>query len=162
MDRTLDSIELAVFERLIDIGKLLERQANVVAKEHASLKFSQYEVLLRLRNAGGELRMLDLAGLLVSTPSGLTYHLATLEKAGLAERVTAPGDPRGVIARITEQGRQMLLDMSGAQNDMIVGAVVEPLTRQDMEQLHRILGALQINLRGEATGGILPTQVHAS
>ena len=164
MAKSVDSVELAVFERLIDVGKLLERRADRATREHTGIKYTQYEVLIRLRNAGGELRMTELAKKLVSTPSGLTYQLSQLEKAGLAERVIAPGDDRGVLARITENGRALLREVSQAQNDMIVEASIAPLTREQVEQAHRILGALQVHLRGEATGGFLPDDLalHAS
>ncbi|SDY63140.1 MarR family winged helix-turn-helix transcriptional regulator [Herbiconiux ginsengi] len=156
MSEKLDSTELALFERLIDVGKLLERRADRATREHTGIKYTQYEVLIRLRNAGGEIRMTELANKLVSTPSALTYQVAQLEKASLVERVVAPGDERGVLARITDAGRQLLRDVSQAQNDMIRAATIEPLTRSQVEATHRALGALQLHLRGEETGGILP------
>jgi DNA-binding MarR family transcriptional regulator len=159
MAELVDSIELAVFERLIDVGKLLERRADRATRQHTGIKYTQYEVLIRLRNAGGDLRMTELANKLVSTPSGLTYQVSQLEKAGLVERVIAPGDERGVLARITEHGRTLLREVSQAQNDMIVEASIDPLTREQVEQAHRILGALQLHLRGEETGGLIPADL---
>lgn len=152
----LDSIELALFERLIDVGKLLERRADRATRERTGIKYSQYEVLIRLRNAGGEIRMSELANKLVSTPSALTYQVSQLEKAGLVTRAAAPGDERGVLARITDEGRRMLHDVSQTQNDMIVEAAIRPLTRSQVEAAHRALGALQLHLRGEETGGMTP------
>jgi DNA-binding MarR family transcriptional regulator len=155
----LDSVELALFERLIDVGKLLERRSDRVTREAGGIKFSQYEVLIRLRNAGGELRMTDLANKLVSTPSGLTYQLTLLEKEGLAERGVVEGDDRGVLARITEKGRALLLEISPHQSGMILESAIDPLSRDEVEHLHGLLGRLQITMRGEATGGMLPSQV---
>jgi DNA-binding MarR family transcriptional regulator len=154
----LESIELALFERLIDVGKLLERRADRATREHTGIKYTQYEVLIRLRNAGGEIRMTELANKLVSTPSALTYQVSQLEKAALVERVVAPGDDRGVLARITPAGRQLLREVSQAQNDMIRDAAVAPLDREQVEAAYAALGALQRHLRGEETGGILPDQ----
>jgi DNA-binding MarR family transcriptional regulator len=154
----LDSVQLALFERLVDVGRLLDRRTDGVTRKHGGIKSTQYGILIRLRNAGGELRMADLAEKLVSTPSGLTYQLALLEEKGLAERVGAPGDDRGVLARITNQGRQLLLEVAQAQSDMIIESVANPFSRGEVEELHRMLGILQINLRGEATGGMLPDQ----
>jgi len=162
MAEKLDSVQLALFERLIDVGKLLERRADRATRDHTGIKYSQYEVLIRLRNAGGELRMTELANKLVSTPSGLTYQVGQLEKAGLAERVLARDDERGVLARITDAGRALLVEVSQTQNDMIVDAVIEPLDPDDVEALHRVLGQLQLHLRGEVTGGLLPDQVRAA
>jgi DNA-binding MarR family transcriptional regulator len=157
--RDLRSQELAVFERLIDIGKLLERRANENLRAHAKVKFIGYEVLVRLRNAGGKLRMQDLADQLVSTPSGLTYQMALLEKRGLAIRTDAPDDDRGVVARITLAGRALLRKMYSAQSNMIFGAVVAPLSEEQIDQLHEALGILQASLRGVAMGGILPSDL---
>jgi len=157
----LDSVELALFERLIDVGKLLERRADRATREHTGIKYSQYEVLIRLRNAGGELRMTELANKLVSTPSALTYQVAQLEKAGLVDRATAPGDERGILARITPAGLELIRTVSQTQNDMIADATIAPLSRTQVEAAHRALGALQLHLRGEQTGGILPEQAPA-
>ncbi len=152
----VDSVELALFERLLDVGKLLERRADRETREHTGIKYSQYEVLIRLRNAGGELRMTELANKLVSTPSRLTYQVSQLEKAGLAERIVTPEDGRVVLARITDQGRRLLEKVSQVQNDMIVESAIAPLSREQVEATHRALGALQLHLRGEETGGVLP------
>ncbi|GAA2240820.1 MarR family transcriptional regulator [Herbiconiux moechotypicola] len=155
----LESVQLALFERLIDVGRLLERRSDKLIREVGGIKFSQYEVLIRLRNAGGELRMTDLANKLVSTPSGLTYQLTLLEKDGLAERGVVEGDDRGVLARITPKGRELLLEISARQSAMILESTIDPLTRDEVDELHRMLGLLQIAMRGEATGGMLPSQV---
>ncbi|MDF2919757.1 MAG: hypothetical protein K0S70_3974 [Microbacterium sp.] len=156
MTAMLTSSELALFERLIDVGKLLEKRADRATRREIGLKYSQYEVLIRLRNAGGELRMTELAGKLVSYPSGLTYHLGQLEAAGLAERVAVPDDDRGVLARITDKGRAFILDAFDAQTRMIEDAVVQPLDAKTIEAMSTALGVLQLHLRGEATGGLLP------
>ena len=156
MTAMLTSSELALFERLIDVGKLLEKRADRATRREIGLKYSQYEVLIRLRNAGGELRMTELASKLVSYPSGLTYHLAQLESAGLAERVAVPSDERGVLARITEKGLAFIREAHDAQTHMIQEAVVAPLDAASIDSLTAALGVLQVHLRGEATGGQLP------
>jgi DNA-binding MarR family transcriptional regulator len=158
MAEKLESIQLALFERLVDVGRLLGRRTDCVTRKHVGIKETQYGILIRLRNEGGELRMADLADKLVSTPSGLTYQLSLLEQKGLAERVVAPDDDRGILARITDQGRQLLLEVAQEQSDMILMSVVKPFSPSEVEELHRMLGILQINLRGEETGGMLPEQ----
>jgi DNA-binding MarR family transcriptional regulator len=155
----LTSLQLALFERLLDVGKLLERKTDRLLREVADLTFTQGTLLIRLRNAGGEERMTELARRLVNTPSGLTYQLRQLENRGLAIRVAAPGDDRGVLARITPAGREMLLAISQAQNDFIMENAIEPLASFEAEMMHHLLGKLQLQLRGEMTGGLLPTQV---
>lgn len=152
----LTSTELALFERLIDVGKLLEKRADRATRRTIGLKYSQYEVLIRLRNAGGELRMSELSSRLVSSPSGLSYHLAQLEKAGFAERSSAADDERGVVARLTPRGREFILEAHEAQTGMITDAVVSPLDDATIANMAQALGVLQVHLRGEVTGGLLP------
>jgi DNA-binding MarR family transcriptional regulator len=152
----LSSTELALFERLLDVGKLLERRADAATRREIGLKYAQYEVLIRLRNAGGEMRMTELARKLVSSPSRLTYQVDQLEKDGLVTRASAPDDERGVLAQITDRGRTLLHEVAGTQNDMIVTAVVKPLEPAEVDALAGLLGTLQVHLRGELTGGQLP------
>ena len=155
----LDSTQLAMLERLLAVGKLVERASDRMLRAEADLTFVQYYLLIRLRNEGGEARMTQLAKYLVSTPSGVTYQVGRLEKRGLATRIAAPGDDRGVLARITPAGRELLLSLSKAQNDLIMEAVVEPLHPDEVVELHRLLGILQLNLRGEpVVEGVLPDQ----
>ncbi|GAA4556918.1 MarR family winged helix-turn-helix transcriptional regulator [Pseudonocardia xishanensis] len=156
----LDSTQLALFERILAVGKLVERASDRMLRAAEELPFLQYHLLIRLRNLGGEARMSELAKYLVSTPSGVTYLLARLERRGLAERVPAPGVERGVLARITPAGRALLRALSRRQNDLIVQSVVEPLRPDELNELHRLLGILQDKLRREpVTEGLLPDQV---
>ena len=78
-------------------------------KEAVGLSHPQYEILVRLAGApGGELRMTELAGTLLSSKSGLTYQVTQLEKAGLVARRSCPSDVRGVLAVLTKAGRRKL------------------------------------------------------
>jgi DNA-binding MarR family transcriptional regulator len=155
----LDSTQLALLERLLAVGKLVERASDRMLRAEANLTFVQYYLLIRLRNEGGEARMTQLAKYLVSTPSGVTYQVGQLEKRGLATRIAARGDDRGVLARITPAGRELLLSLSQQQNDLIMESVIEPLRPCDVVELHRLLGILQLNLRREpVVEGVLPDQ----
>jgi DNA-binding MarR family transcriptional regulator len=85
--------------------KLLD--AELMAAHGISL--SGFEVLWRLAGADhGRLRMTDLAGLVMLSPSGLSRLVDRLESEGMIERVACPGDGRAINATITEAGRQKL------------------------------------------------------
>jgi DNA-binding MarR family transcriptional regulator len=156
MTRLTTPIELATYERLSDVGALLMHRSDMQMRSASGFTGIQYEILLRLRNAGGQLRMSELAGKLTRTPSGLTYQLRQLEERGLANRVRATDDERGVLARITDEGRQWIRDQRPAVAEFIQASVVAPLSAAEIETLHELLGKLQIALRGETSGGITP------
>jgi DNA-binding MarR family transcriptional regulator len=105
----LDARELAAWEGFLAVSTLLIRRVEQQLKEEAGLSHTQYEVLVRLSSApGSEMRMTELADVALTSKSGLTYHVAQLEKAGLVRRDSCPGDDRGVIATLTEEGWEKL------------------------------------------------------
>lgn len=56
----------------------------------------------------GSVRMGDLAEALMSLPSRVTRQIRRLETAGLVTRTASPEDGRGVLATITEEGREVV------------------------------------------------------
>jgi DNA-binding MarR family transcriptional regulator len=75
------------------------------------LSLTSYEVLLHLHDKpDGALRMSDLAEGVLLSRSGLTRLVDRLERAGLVRREACPGDARGLLAVITEDGRKAFDD----------------------------------------------------
>lgn len=73
--------------------------------EAEGLPLSWFDVLIHMREApNGQLRMLDLAGSVVLSPSGLTRLIDRMEKAGYVTRERTAADRRGAYAVITPQG----------------------------------------------------------
>ena len=105
----LDEDEMRAWHSFLAAGALIDRLVDAQLKEAVGLSHPQYEILVRLAEApGGELRMTELAGTLLTSKSGLTYQVTQLEKAGLVERRSCPSDVRGVLAVLTEAGRRLL------------------------------------------------------
>jgi DNA-binding MarR family transcriptional regulator len=66
-----------------------------------------YDVLIRLWLAPGHaMRMSELADSVLLSRSWLTRRVEQLEGAGLVERSATPDDGRGVLARLTAQGKR--------------------------------------------------------
>jgi len=61
-------------------------------------------VISQLAQAGGALRMTELAGRAFSSRSGLTRRIDGLVEEGLVRRTTADGDARGVVVTLTDAG----------------------------------------------------------
>lgn len=77
-------------------------------RAETGLHLADYDLLLLLTEAPEHrMRMGELAGRMVFSPSRLTCQVRTLEKRGLVERCAAPGDRRGAEAVLTEDGRHL-------------------------------------------------------
>jgi DNA-binding MarR family transcriptional regulator len=83
----------------------LERE---LATRDLSVPF--YDVLDRLDEAGGRLRMRELADAVLLSRSGLTRLVDRMEHAGYVRREQCDDDRRGAYAAITEAGRRVLRD----------------------------------------------------
>ena len=92
--------------------EMLERHARTTSvlehrlqKEHA-LGVSEYEVLERLAAADKDARMQELADAVYLSQSALSRVVARLEADGLVTRGMCPEDRRGIMACLTEGGRE--------------------------------------------------------
>ena len=72
------------------------------------LPLTWYDVLLNLHEAGGRLRMQELARSIVLSKSGLTRLVDRMVAAGYVCREPAEGDRRGLLAVLTPEGSDAL------------------------------------------------------
>jgi DNA-binding MarR family transcriptional regulator len=91
-------------------GALLEAHATLMRKlqtdlvSKTGLDLNDFDVISQLAQAGGRLRMTDLAARAFSSRSGLTRRIDRLVEQGLVGRTIADGDARGVVVTLTEAG----------------------------------------------------------
>jgi DNA-binding MarR family transcriptional regulator len=105
-DQLTDRDGFAIFLALVHTHErllsTLERETQ--AADHLSL--SNYEALATLCHAAeGRLRMQDLAAAVVTSKSGATRTVASLEAQGYVERVIPPENRRVTYAVVTDAGR---------------------------------------------------------
>ena len=140
MDTRLTEIELRAWQALLhahhDVTTTLDAELRA---EHA-LSWGSYDVLLRLARApGNALRMSDLAGRVLLSPSGLTRLVDQLEEDGLVERGRTEEDARVVLAHLTERGRQAVRQASRTHLRGIREHFTRRLTRTQLRSLTTIL-----------------------
>ena len=69
----------------------------------------RYQVLGLLANStGGKMSLSDLGRAVLLHPATTTYTVDTLEKRGLVKREPDPRDRRGVLAKVTPAGRDIV------------------------------------------------------
>ncbi|HSO64033.1 MAG TPA: MarR family transcriptional regulator [Ornithinibacter sp.] len=75
----------------------------------AGVSLPEYELLSMLSEAPlGQVRMSTLAELIVQSRSRVTHTAARLERRGWVRRTPAPDDGRGVLLRLTDEGREAI------------------------------------------------------
>jgi DNA-binding MarR family transcriptional regulator len=144
----LDARELAAWEGYLEVSAILNRRVEQQLKDEAGLSHPQYEVLARLSAApGGELRMTELAGAALTSKSGLTYQVAQLEKTGLVRRRSCASDERGIIACLTEAGRQKLRESAPGHAALVRSLFLDGLTRKQFTAFAEGVEAIRLRLR---------------
>lgn len=93
---------------LLAHSRVLSRlDADLTASSEMTL--AEYEVLLHLSESeDSQLRMNELAELARLSPSGLTRRFDALVRRGWVSRERCSDDRRGVMARLTDEGRARL------------------------------------------------------
>ncbi|MFJ6616829.1 MarR family winged helix-turn-helix transcriptional regulator [Kitasatospora sp. NPDC091335] len=146
--RWLDPDEAAAWRGFVTASNLLNRRLERQLKEDSGLSHQQYEILVHLSAAPGDsLRMTELADKLVTSKSGLTYQVTQLERTGLVARRSCPSDVRGVIAELTDQGREMLRLAAPGHVALVRELLIDVLSREQLAMLAEGLGAVSARLR---------------
>lgn len=89
----------------------------------------------------GAMRPVDLSLVLGMTPTNMSKIVGRLEHTGLAVRVPAPDDARGVLVALTEEGRRIgERIMATAEANM--QALLSDWSADEVEQLRRMMARL--------------------
>src|SRR2546430_2326882 len=95
---------------LLQAQATLLRQLDTDLREDTGLRLADFDVLAQLADAGGELRMTELATRTLLSRSGLTRRVARLVDEGLIRRGSVFGDRRGVVVALTDAGAERLTE----------------------------------------------------
>ncbi|MCC5950255.1 MAG: MarR family transcriptional regulator [Nitriliruptoraceae bacterium] len=139
---------------------LLEAHARVTDRLERELKDAQdlplawYDVLLQLNEAPDrQLRMQELAEVVLLSKSGLTRLVDRMERAGLVVRTPCPDDRRGTFAALTQAGRQRLRDAAPTHLQGVKSHVTDLIDEDEAEVLHRLLRRIADAQRPDGPGG---------
>lgn len=106
------------------------------------LSYARYELLTLLSfTRAGELPLSKIGDRLQVHPASVTGAVDKLEQQGLVQRVPHPLDRRAVLARITDEGRRVVLAATAALNEGPFADV--GLSGRDSEQLIDVLTELR-------------------
>ena len=111
------------------------------------LAVNEYDVLFTLsRCPSGWLRLNELNDNVLLSQSSLSRLVERLEKRGLVARMPAPEDGRGVLLKLTDEGRELQKEI-GREHVRDISALVGPaLTAAEQKELMRLTDKLRSSL----------------
>lgn len=95
---------VAAWTALLRAHATLMRRLATDLEKQTGLALGDFDALGQLAQAGGELRMTELAARVYSSRSGLTRRVDRLVDEGLVRRATTDADARGVVVVLTDAG----------------------------------------------------------
>src|SRR3954447_13187714 len=126
------------------VQQILLARFDEVLRPHG-LTFARYEVLVLLTfSRSGQLPLKVIGSRLMVHPTSVTNAIDRLLAAGYVDRRPNPADGRGVLAGITDAGRAVVEQATGALTDLDFGMADLPETEREelFDLLRRVrLGA---------------------
>lgn len=136
--RWLDEDEKRAWRALLQATRSLFDAVDRELQADAGMSQGDYEILVRLAEAEGTIRMGDLAAQTLFSRSRLSHAVGRLEEAGWVERQGCPSDKRGTFAVLTDQGRRALEAAAPGHVETVRRLVFDRLTPAQVAQLERI------------------------
>jgi DNA-binding MarR family transcriptional regulator len=134
-------VGLEAFENLVLAhARLLDGLDEDLRREHG-WSLGDYDVLFNLARVP-RLRMCDLAGAVLLSPSGVSRRVERLERAGLVLRERASGDARNIEARLTPEGRRLFRRLRRTHLAGIKARFVDHFDARELETLRNVLEKL--------------------
>lgn len=126
---------------LSGVARINDHLNNALRCFHLDL--NEYEILVALSEAPGHaIRMSELASSVHQSRSRLTHTATRMEQQGLLERCRADEDRRGVLARLTERGMELLVEAAPTHVRSVREALVDVMAPEDFRALGRAMGAV--------------------
>jgi DNA-binding MarR family transcriptional regulator len=130
---------LEAWSSLLRAHATLMRRLEVDLAQATGLALADFDVLAQLANAGGQLRMTELANLALISRSGMTRRVTRLVGEGLVRRDNADGDARGVVVALTDAGVARLTETAPVHLRGVSELFVAQLDEQELAVLKSAL-----------------------
>jgi DNA-binding MarR family transcriptional regulator len=140
-----DEVGRYAWQSLIHAHATLMRQLATDLVEEVGLTLGDFDVLAQLGQAGGELRMSELAARAFSSRSGMTRRIDRLMDDGLVTRVNSDADGRGVVVSLTEAGVARLAQAAPVHLRKVRELFVAKLTDAELSTLAGALDKVAVD-----------------
>ncbi|MEV6595926.1 MarR family transcriptional regulator [Actinoplanes sp. NPDC051346] len=153
MVEPLDERQQECWRAYIESSWALQTHLEEDLRARTGLSMSDYHVLVVLSEAPSRrLRMGELAGFMVFSPSRVTYQITSMVKRGLVRRESCPGDRRGQEAVLTDEGMAALVAAAPLHLATVRDSLMDDLDDAEVAVLARVFTRLGTRLRPAGTG----------
>jgi DNA-binding MarR family transcriptional regulator len=144
LDRLIDEAVpgrrgLEAWRAFLEAHATLMRQLQTDLVNKTALDLNDFDVMSQLAQAGGALRMTELAARAFSSRSGLTRRIDRLAEEGLVGRTTADRDARGVVVALTDAGAARLSESVPVHLHAVADLFIAKLNDRELAVLESAL-----------------------
>ena len=136
---------LGAWRALLKAHATLMRRLATDLQTKTGLSLGDFDVLGQLAEAGGTLRMTELADRTLSSRSGMTRRIDRMVDEGLVSRASAGDDARGVVVGLTESGVRRLAETAPVHLRKVSELFVKPLDDKELAALESALDKVTID-----------------
>jgi len=136
---------LAAWRALLRARATLLRQLSLDLERKTGLTLGDFDVLGQLAEAGGALRITELADRTLNSRSGMTRRIDRMAADGLVRRANADGDARGVVVALTDAGLSRLTETAPVHLRGVSELFVERLDDQELADLESALDKVTLD-----------------
>ena len=140
-----DGSGLEAWASLLQAHATLMRRLEADLAEATGLALADFDVLAQLANAGGKLRMTELADRALISRSGMTRRVARLVDEGLVRRAKAASDARGVVVALTDAGVARLTETAPVHLRGVAELFIAQLDDQELAVLKSALDKVAVD-----------------
>jgi DNA-binding MarR family transcriptional regulator len=130
---------LGAWRALLRAHATLMRQLGTDLERKTGLHLGDFDVLGQLAEAGGALRMTELAERTLSSRSAMTRRIDRMADEGLVRRANADSDARGVVVELTDAGVARLTETAPVHLRKVSEIFVGKLNDQELAALESAL-----------------------
>jgi DNA-binding MarR family transcriptional regulator len=130
---------MGAWRALLRAHATLMRQLGTDLESKTGLHLGDFDVLAQLADAGGALRITELAERTLSSRSAMTRRIDRMAGEGLVRRANADGDARGVVVELTDAGVARLTETAPVHLRAVSERFVARLDDQELAALQSAL-----------------------
>ena len=144
MTEPLSATQQAAWRAFVESSWALHTRLEDDLRATTGLSMADYHVMVVLSEAPGHrLRMGELAGRLVFSPSRLTYQISSMVKRGLVRKQACAEDGRGQEAVLTDTGLAALEAAAPMHLKTVRDSFIDHLDDSELDVIGRVFARIR-------------------
>lgn len=141
--RWLTDDEQELWRQMLAAARTVTVSLSASLQEDSGLSSADYAVLVSLSEAdGGAVRLRDMCTALQWDRSRASHQVTRMQSRGLVSKEPAPGDARGILISITEEGQRRIAAAAPGHVDTVRRLVFDHLDPDAVPAIERFLAGV--------------------